>query len=50
MTIGKYEEEIAKHSRHIIESDLKPLLDKIIDLNHMKNNRKLEIWYNCLAA
>jgi hypothetical protein len=32
MTIGKYEEEIAKYSRHIIELALKPFLDKIIDL------------------
>jgi hypothetical protein len=34
MTISKYEQEIAKQSRHIIESALKPFLDKIIDLNN----------------
>ena len=36
MTIGKYEEEIAKQSRHIIESNeiLKLFLAKIEDLNN----------------
>jgi hypothetical protein len=34
MTISKYEEVIAKQSRHIIESALKPFLDKIKDLNN----------------
>ena len=34
MTISKYEREIAKQSRYIIESALKPFLDKIIDLNN----------------
>ena len=34
MTISKYEGEIAKQSRQIIESALKPLLDKIEDLNN----------------
>jgi hypothetical protein len=34
MTISKYEEAIAKQSRHIIESALKPFLDKIKDLNN----------------
>jgi hypothetical protein len=36
MTISKYEEEIAKQSRHIIESNetSKPFLDKIQDLNN----------------
>jgi hypothetical protein len=34
MTISKYEQEIAKQSRHIIESALKPFLDKIKDLNN----------------
>ena len=34
MTINKYEQEIAKQSRQIIESALKPFLDKIEDLNN----------------
>jgi hypothetical protein len=34
MTIGKYEEEIAKQSQNMIELDLKPFLDKIRDLNN----------------
>jgi hemerythrin-like domain-containing protein len=36
MTIRKYEEAIAEHSQHIIESDetLKPFLDKIEDLDN----------------
>jgi hypothetical protein len=36
MTISKYEEAIAEHCRHIIESDetLGPFLDKIEDLNN----------------
>jgi hypothetical protein len=34
MTIGKYEEAIAKHARNIIELALKPFLDKIKDLNN----------------
>ena len=36
MTISKYEEAVAKQSRHIIESDetSKPFLDKIEDLNN----------------
>jgi hypothetical protein len=36
MTISKYEEEIAKQSRHIVESNetSKPFLDKIEDLNN----------------
>jgi hypothetical protein len=36
MTIRKYEEAIAKQSRHIIESNeaSKPFLDKIEDLNN----------------
>ena len=35
MTIGKYEQTLTEHSRHIIESDeiMKPLLDKIEDLD-----------------
>jgi hypothetical protein len=34
MTINKYEQEIAKQSRQIIESALKQFLDKIEDLNN----------------
>ena len=34
MTISKYEEAIAEQSRRIIESALKPFLDKIEDLNN----------------
>jgi hypothetical protein len=36
MTISKYEEVIAKQSRHIIESNkiLEPFLDKIEDLDN----------------
>ena len=35
MTISKYEQRLAEHSRHIIESDeiMKPILDKIEDLD-----------------
>jgi hypothetical protein len=36
MTISKYEQTLADHSRHIIESDeiMKPILDKIEDLDN----------------
>jgi hypothetical protein len=50
MTIGKYEEEIAKHSRHIIESDLKPFLDKIIDLTIWTITENWRYGCNCLAV
>jgi hypothetical protein len=50
MTIGKYEQEIAKQSRHIIGSALKPFLDKIIDLTYMNSNLKLEIWLQLLSS
>ena len=34
MTIREYEEAIAKQSRQIVESVLRPLLDRIKDLNN----------------
>ena len=34
MTISEYEEAIAKQSRQIVESALRPLLDRIKDLNN----------------
>jgi hypothetical protein len=41
MTIGKYEEAIAKQSQNIIELALKPILDKIKDLNnHLLHEQK----------
>ena len=42
MTISKYEGEIAKQSRQIIESALKPLLDKIEDLNNHTYQQQLK--------
>jgi hypothetical protein len=50
MTIGKYEEEIAKHSGHIIGSDLKPFLDKIIDLTIWTTTENWRYGCNCLAV
>jgi hypothetical protein len=34
MTISEYEEAIAKQCRQIVESALRPLLDRIKDLNN----------------